>query len=662
MSRKEFRDLSTPAEAREAVESLDLTPDPETVPLAEARGRVLAERVDADLDVPGFDRASMDGYAVRARDTFGHDETDPATLDRVGAVHAGEEPSVTVEPGTCAEISTGAVLPDGADAVVIVERTTETADGDRIEVRTSVAPGDSVMFAGADIAAGARALGPGTELTPREIGLLSALGRDAVEVRGTPVVGIVSTGDELVRPGEELHGERGQIYDVNSYTVAAGVEEAGGDPRLYPHAGDDYEAMGDLLVEASEECDLVLSSGSTSASAVDVVYRVIEERGELLLHGVSIKPGKPMLVGRVAESAYVGLPGYPVSALTIFRTFVAPAIRRAAGRPEPRTATVEGRMAVRERSDEGRTRLVPVGLVEGGPSEAVGDDDGATGGADADGAAGNTLVYPVDKGSGATTSLVEADGVVTVDADTEYLAAGERVAVDLFSPDVRPPTLFGVGEDDPAFSRLLDGLDRPRYLAVGSREGLRRLREGVPDVAVTAGPDERESSARSGDGTAARVDAVDLGGWTREWGLVVPAGNPREVTGLADLIDRDLRFVNRDANSGLRASLGEAVATLADERGVDRREVVGAMDGFDRSVRAHESPARRVLAGDADAGLGLRVTAERLGAGFVPLGEEAVRVRANPDRTEKAGVAALRRAVEGADGVLDGLAGYEPLE
>ena len=630
--RKEFRDLAPPEDAHAAIASLDLAPATETVALSDANGRVLAERVDAALDVPGFDRASMDGYAVRARDTFGADEADPAVLDQIGTVHAGEEPDVTVESGTCAEISTGAVMPDGADAVVMVERTDEVADG--IAIRTSLAPGDHVMLAGADIAAGARALGPGTELTPREIGLLSALGVDEVPVRGKPRVGIVSTGDELVRPGEELHSERGQIYDVNSYTVAAGVAEAGGEPVLYPHAGDDYEEMERLLVQASEECDLVLSSGSTSASAVDVIYRVIEERGDLLLHGVAVKPGKPMLIGRLdgqngeSQSAYVGLPGYPVSALTIFRTFVAPAIREAAGRPEPATATVTGRMAVRERYGEGRLRLMPVGLVEN--------------------EAGETLVYPVDKGSGATTSLVEADGVVAVHPDTEYLAEGEAVEVQLFSPEVRPPSVFGVGEDDPLLSRLLDRLDRPRYLPVGSREGLRRLRNGVPDVAVVAGPQERE------------VETVELGGWTREWGLVVPAGNPENVAGLADLVDRDLRFVNRDTNSGLRTSLGNAVAALADERETTRHDLVEAIDGFELTVKAVESPARKVQAGDADAGLGLRATADRLGLGFVPLGEQSVVVHANPDRVEKLGVRAVAAVLDTAADLMDGLSGVEP--
>jgi putative molybdopterin biosynthesis protein len=665
--RKEFRDLAPPEAAHEAIASLSLSPPAETVPLSEARGRVLAERIDATIDVPGFDRASVDGYAVRARDTFGADESDPVVLDLAGSVHAGETPAVTVESGTCAEISTGAVVPPGADAVVMVERTDDR--GGEIEIRTAVAPGDRVMFAGADIAAGSRALGPGTRLTPREIGLLSALGVDEVPVRGRPRVGIVSTGDELVRPGEELDAGRGEIYDVNSNTVAAGVAEAGGDPVLYPHAGDDYEEMERLLRRAADECDLVLSSGSTSASAVDVIYRVIEERGDLLLHGVAVKPGKPMLVGRLDEresgegadagdgagagdesagageagdeseaggdpgdegdgggqSAYVGLPGYPVSALTIFRTFVAPAIRRAAGLPEPRTATVTGEFAVRERYSEGRLRLMPVGLVEPAPGD-------------------RPLVYPVDKGSGATTSLVEADGVVEVPADTEYVAAGETVEVRLFSPDVRVPRLLGVGEDDPLLSRLLDRIDAPRYLPVGSREGRRRLRDGVPDVAVVAGP------------TDGAVDAAELGAWTREWGLVVAPD--ASVPDLAALVDEEVRFVNRDRAAGLRSSFDAALDALAADRDVSRATLADRIDGYDLTVKAHESPARAVLAGKAEAGLGLRATAAALDLGFVPLGHERVSVHAAPERTDKPAVRALAAAVADATDHAD-LPGYD---
>jgi putative molybdopterin biosynthesis protein len=271
-------------------------------------------------------------------------------------------------------------------------------------------------------------------------------------------------------------------------------------------------------------------------------------------------------------------------------------------------------------------RLMPVGLLE--------LDD-------------RTLVYPVDKGSGATTSLVEADGVVTVHPDTDYLAAGESVEVTLFSPDVRPPTLLGVGEDDPALSRLLDRLDRPRYLPVGTREGLRRLRGGLPDVAVAAGPTDRD------------VDSVDLGGWEREWGLVVLRGNPDDVSGLADLVDRDLRFVNRGTDSGLRSSLDAVFDDLAADRDASRRDLTDAVEGYDLTVKAHESPARKVAAGAADVGLGLRATAERLGLEFVSLGAQTVRVRANPERTGRESVAALDDALDALDPILSSLPGYE---
>ncbi|GAA0228671.1 molybdopterin biosynthesis protein [Haladaptatus pallidirubidus] len=633
--RKEFRDLAEPEDAREAISSLDLAPETERVPLVDARGRVLAERLDADRDVPGFDRASMDGYAVQARDTFGADEADPAILDLVGEVHAGEKPAVEVGDGEAVEISTGAVMPSGADAVVMVERTDEREDG--VEIRTSLAPGDHVMLAGADVSAGQRALGPGARLTVREIGLLSALGVDEVPVRGKPRVGIISTGDELVRPGNPLSDQSGQIYDVNSYTIATAVEEAEGEPILYPHAGDDYDEMERLLLEAAKECDLVLSSGSTSASAVDVIYRVIEAQGELLLHGVAVKPGKPMLVGRFPGSAYVGLPGYPVSALTIFRTFVAPAIRNAAGVPEPTTATIGARMAVEERYGEGRMRLMPTGLVE--------DENG------------RALAYPVDKGSGATTSLVEADGVVTVEPDTAYLAEGESVEVRLFSPDVRPPSVFGVGEDDPALSRLLDELDSPRYLALGSREGLRRLRNGVPDFAIATNTETDAPTNTPEDAS----EGTELASYSREWGLVVPAGNPEVIEGLADLVERDLTFVNRGTDSGLRTTLGNAVADLADERGTTRHELVESISGFEMTVKAHESPARKVAAGSSDAGLGLRSTAEKLDLGFVSLGEERVRVLANPARERKDGMEELKNALDSElVGVLGDLPGVRP--
>lgn len=320
-----------------------------------------------------------------------------------------------------------------------------------------------------------------------------------------------------------------------------------------------------------------------------------------------------------------------MSALTIFRVFVAPAIRRAAGLPDPPTATVSARMARAETYEPGRRRLLPVGLVTDGD--------------------GDLLAYPVDKGSGATTSLAVADGIVPFPADTTRLAENASVEVELFTPGEREPSVLVVGEDDPAFSRALDALDRPRYLTRGSRGGMRWLRDGITDCAVVAGP----NAGREDGSDAAR----EIASWTREWGMIVPAGNPADVTGLGDLVDRDLRFVNRTTASGLRTSLGNSIAALAEKRGVDRHEIVDSVVGFDTGVRAHESPARRVRRGDADVGLGVRETAERLEMGFVQLGVQSVRVLAAPDRIEKQGVAALRDVVANGTEVIEGLAGYD---
>ena len=620
--RKEFHDLASPERAREVIANLPVDPGTEEVALDDAHGRVLAERVDATIDVPGFDRASMDGYAVQARDTYGADEEDPVTLSLAGEVHAGAAPTVEVDEGEAVEISTGAVMPDGADAVVMVERTSipDGSGGDRVAIGTSVAPGDHVMFAGADVAAGQRALGPGTQLSSREIGLLAALGQESVTVAARPRVGILSTGDELVRPGGDLENDAGQIYDVNSYSIAAAVRDAGGDAKLYPHAGDDPAELDRLLRDAADECDLVLSSGSTSASAVDVVYQVVEERGELLLHGVSVKPGKPMLVGTLGGSAYVGLPGYPVSALTVFRAFVAPRIRDAASLPASRTPVVEGAMATQERYTEGRTRLMPVGLVESG--------------------SGDTLVYPVDKGSGATTSLTLADGLVEVGPDVEYLAEGESVEVELFSPDIQPPAVYAVGEDDPAFGRVLDRVTNPRFDPAGSRAGLRGLRNRIPDVGVVAG----DPGAIDGLDTETSV----LGRWTRDWGLVVPPGNDHgaDIASVADLVDRDVVFRNRAGGTGLRDAFDDELAALADERGTDRRALSDEIRGYGVGLHGHESPARAVARGDADAGLGLRTTATDLDLGFVELGTQQVSVVTHRARESKPGVIDLADVLE----------------
>ena len=596
--RQPVADLASPEAAHAVAADLGVDAGTEDVPLDDAGDRVLAERVTADRDVPGFDRARMDGYAVRATDTAGAD-ADPVTLDVVGHLDAGQKPPGEVGPGEAMGIATGAVLPPGADAVVIVEETSDAGEG-RVELHAGVDPGENVMPAGADLAAGDWVLGAGTRLTPRTIGLLAALGRERVTVRGAPRVGVVTTGGELVAPGGDLDEAAGQVYDVNTETLGAAIRDAGGDPRYYRRTADDPGALRAVLREAAADCDLVLTSGSTSAGAKDVLTDVADDAGEVLLHGIAIKPGKPTIMGRIDGTPYVGLPGYPVSGLSIFRLFVAPLLREATGRAATE-ATLTGTLAIAERYTGDRHRAVPVGLVEDG--------------------SGDPLVYPVDRGSGATTSLGFADGVVEMPAETDELPVGQRVTVELFAGDTRPPALLCVGEPDPVAATLLDGVERPRYLPRGSAAGERWLREGVADVAFVTGEPTVDG-------------ASPLATWEREWGLAMPAGNPDGVESLADLEDGP-QFANLAPELGLRDALEAAL----DRAGGD--DLRGAVRGYGVETRGIESPARRVADGRAGVGPALRETAAALDLAFLPLGTQSVAVLAADDRRAKAGVAAL---------------------
>jgi putative molybdopterin biosynthesis protein len=628
MVRNEFRDLADPDVAREAIEGLDLTAGAESVPIREARGRVLAERVDAPIDVPGFDRASMDGYAVRAEETFGATEDDPVDLPIVGTVLAGEDPATlgdateewSLGSEEAVQIATGAVMPPGADAVVPVERTIESEE--TVAITSAVTPGENVMPRGADIADGTRALGPGTRLGPRHVGLLAALGKETVPVRRRPRVAIVSTGEELVQPGDALDTDAGQIYDVNTHSIAAAVERAGGEPVIRTSPSDDRDRLRESLADAAEDCDLVLTSGSTSAGTVDMLYDLVGEHGEVIVHGVALKPGRPLLIGRVFGTPYIGLPGYPVSALTVFRTFVSGPLREAAGQPSLEAATVEATLGRRVRYEGGRLRLLPVGLVGDG--------------------SGELLAYTLSRGSGATTSLGETDGVVRMPAETNLLSAGESVDVERFDSTDPVPSLLGVGDPDPIVSGLLDALDSPRFIAMGQRDALRWLDDDIPDVlAVAPGRISMPEGAET------------LASFEREWGLVTTPASASEIDGLEDLQKGSFRFANLNPDLALRG----AFDAILDSSDIDRDDI----DGYHRELPGLESAARSVARGRADAGLGLRATADQLDLEFIPLGTQPFELVVNPDRSEKDGVTELASTASGRlEDFLADTPGYAP--
>lgn len=372
--------------------------------LAEAHGRVLAAGVVAAGDVPPFDRAAMDGYAVAAADTAGASPDQPARLRCVGTIHGGAAADRAVAAGECIQIATGAPIPAGADAVVMVERTDRR--GARVDVFEPVQPRQHVGRRGADIAAGQTVLRPGDLLTPSRVGAAAALGLAEVEAYDRPRVAIVSTGDELVEPGRPL--APGQIHDVNRYTLAAVVAENGGVAAAHPVTGDSLEAL-DAAVDAiiARGADVLVFSGGSSVGERDLTRDVLRRKGNVAFHGIAVKPGKPTAFGHVGSTPVFGMPGYPTSCLSNAYLLLAPFLRRLAHLPPPTTRTITVPAAHRIASVGARHQFYSVRVVEGAAVGAF-------------------------KASGDITSLSQADGYVEIPMGVDAVEAGERVDVTLF--------------------------------------------------------------------------------------------------------------------------------------------------------------------------------------------------------------------------------------
>ncbi|MCO6041609.1 molybdenum cofactor synthesis domain-containing protein [Thermococcus alcaliphilus] len=388
-------------EALKIINSLPLKPKIEEVALEEALGRVLAEDIRSPIDVPPFDRATVDGYAVRSQDTWNASESNPVVLKVIGEVHAGEEPQIELGEGKAAYISTGAVLPKGADAVIefeIVER-----KGDEVIITKPTYPQAGVMKAGTDIPKGTLLLKKGTKLGFKETALLSAVGISKVKVFAKPKVAVISTGNEVILPGEDL--KRGKIYDINGRAVSDAVRELGGEAYFLGIARDNEESLKEKILEGLKY-DIVILSGGASGGTRDLTASIIEELGEIKVHGIAIQPGKPTIIGVIDGKPIFGLPGYPTSCLTNFTLLVAPLIRKILG-GEFETQRIKKKLAHKVFSVKGRRQFLPVKL-EG------------------------EIAKPILKGSGAVTSFIEADGFVDIPENVEILEEGEEVDVILF--------------------------------------------------------------------------------------------------------------------------------------------------------------------------------------------------------------------------------------
>lgn len=601
--------------------ALDLTPrGEERVPLAAARGRVLARDVVAGVDVPGFDRSSVDGFAVRAADTAGAGEHAPALLTLNGEVlSAGAQPRLEVTPGTATVIATGGMLPRGADAVVMVEHTETRAGGGAltVEIRKPAVPGGFVAAAGSDIGRGETVLRRGQTLGSREIGVLAAVGLAEVDVLRRPRVAILSTGDEIVAPGQPIRP--GAVYDSNAAILAAAVEELGGEPVRLGVSPDDEAAL-ERLVAQGLECDALVLSGGTSKGAGDLSYRIVSRLDDpgVLVHGVALKPGKPLCLAATKGKPVVILPGFPTSAVFTFHEFVAPVIRALAGLPEAAKESVVATLPMRVGSERGRMEFVMVSLVQGD---------------------GGLAAYPLSKGSGSVTAFSAADGFVAIGEHAEAVEAGTPMSVHLIGGSrLADLTVIGshcVGLDAVVGRLIVEGLT-VKALNVGSMGGLNAAKRGECDVAAVHLMDPA-SGVYNRPFLTPELELVP--GYRRLQGVVFRPGDARfEGRAGGEAIaavaaDAGCLMVNRNAGSGTRI--------LTD------RLLGGAKPaGYWTQAKSHNAVAVAVVQGRADWGVAIESVARLYGLGFLPLQEEHYDFLIPRARLERAPVQRFLAALE----------------
>lgn len=410
-----FRKLLSIEEAKQILKE-SFSPEPvgvELVSVPEAHNRVLAKDIVAQIDIPPFHRATVDGYAVRAVNTFGADEDRPISLKLCGRIGIGETPSIVVENGTVAEISTGAPVPQGANAVVMLEYAVQ--EGETILIYRSIATGENVMRAGSDIHKGETILREGRTLSSREIGVLAALGLTRVDVYKRPRVAVISTGAEIVEPGKHLPS--GKIYDINAYTLSAAISECGGSPINFGIIPDDADRIKATLKEALKSADVVITSGGVSVGPGDLIPRVLNQLGKpgVIVCGIASKPGKPTTIAMIDGKLVFGMPGHPTSSLLMFYQFVRPLICSMAGRREEASLEMRATATDKMFSARGRRTFIMVNLTHD--------------------KSGRLLASPILPGvSGAITTLAKAEGFVEIHESWQFIDAGDEVTVHLFKP------------------------------------------------------------------------------------------------------------------------------------------------------------------------------------------------------------------------------------
>ncbi len=606
------------ARARWSDATAHLVGSVEEVTLGDLRGRVLAGDVRSPVDVPAFDRSNMDGFAVRADDTFGADELDAIRLVPTGlTLDAGQTPPADFQlaPGEAVQVATGGIIPRGSDAVVMVEHT-RPGEG-AILVDRPVVPGENITFAGSDIGRGEIVARAGTRLSARETGVLAAVGVASARVWRQPRVAVFSTGNEVIQPGRTL--ALGQVYDSNLRILVDTIAELGAVAVPGGIVPDDPGLLRERLegLVTDDTIDVVILSGGTSKGEGDVNATVVHDLGGddsawpgVVVHGVALKPGKPLLLAVLGGKPVVVLPGFPTSAIFTFHEFVAPIIRRMAGHPEDGSSVVRAVAPLRIDGAPGRTSYVLVDLVESGAGRAA---------------------YPVGAGSGSVTAFARADGFVRIPATTEYVETGTELDVRLLDPNVRLADLVVIGSHCIGLDHLL-GLVAERgfgvkSIPVGSQAGLAALARGEGDVAGVHLLDETTGLYNE---PLLPAGTQLVKGYGRRQGIAFrPDDEALAGDDRVEVIRRgDRRMVNRNRGAGTRV----LIDALLD----------GARpDGYLHQVRTHHGVAAAVAQGRADWGVTLDTVAAGAGLGFHPISTEEFDLAVRTDRVEKPAVRVL---------------------
>lgn len=559
----------------------------EKIPVEESQGRITAEAVIAKISSPFYHACAMDGVAVRFKDTIGASETKPKIL-KIG------ENAVYVD--------TGDPIPEGFDAVIMIEdvNVVRTQNSELIEIIESVTPWRNVRTIGEDIVATELILPENHCIRPQDISAMLAGGVTEVSVRGKPKVAILPTGTELIEPGTPI--KKGNIIEFNSRLLGGMVKELGGEPLRSSPLPDDYNLIKKALLTCSGEADIIIINAGASAGSEDYTTHVIAELGEVFVHGVNIKPGKPVILGMVNKKPVVGIPGYPVSAFITFNLFVKPIIYKLQGIEPPEPQRIKARLSRQVASSLGQEEFLRVKLG------CVGE---------------NIIATPIHRGAGALMSLVRADGILRIPALSEGVAVGLVVDVELLrSRSEIENTIVCIGSHDNTLDVLSNSL-RKRFpmlslssAHVGSLGGLMAIKKGEAHLAGTHLLDEETGEYNTPFIMRLlpekKVILINL--VYREQGLLVPKGNPKNIKGFKDLLRDDVIFINRQAGSGTRLLTDKHLREL----GIDQKNV----KGYTHEEYTHMGVASAVLTGIADTGVAILASARALDLDFIPLAKE----------------------------------------